>query len=279
MYNIIKNPETNRNVSIYSKKGIAILEKYLNNLTVGGGLTDFFKPKPNKSSLVNKQKKLKLDMPDEFRSDDYQSKLQTIINIIQSYKTEDDLLENIKSFKNENKKYLNKNMLYFVTRPCFRSFVKPDIEKFKTKYDSENKDFFTKIYVHKDEYDFDTNIYEFHLTNIISVVFILYTFVSQICSWYTRNALPREGHNDEINEFKSLEYTKKILKEIITKIKKLETINNKSQKFELLKDIHRNLTYRFMLIVANQVYQNLLYHINHALENAANEYFESDISL
>ena len=38
MYNIIKNPETDRNVSIYSKKGIAILEKYLNNLTGGGGL-------------------------------------------------------------------------------------------------------------------------------------------------------------------------------------------------------------------------------------------------
>ena len=274
MYNIIKNPETNRNVSIYSKKGIAILEKYLNNLTVGGGLTDFFKPKPNKSSLVNKQKKLKLDMPDEFRSDDYQSKLQTIINIIQSYKTEDDLLENIKSFKNENKKYLNKNMLYFVTRPCFRSFVKPDIEKFKTKYDSENKDFFTKIYVDKKEYDFDTNIYEFHLTNIISVVLLLYTFVSKICSWYARNAL--EDDENEINEIKSLENTKKIVKEIIKKIKKLKTINNESQKFELLKNIHSDLTYRFMLIVANQqvVYQNLRIHINQALEDAANEYFE-----
>jgi len=272
MYNIIKNPETNRNVSIYSKKGIAILEKYLNNLTVGGGLTDFFKPKPNKSSLVNKQKKLKLNMPDEFRSNDYQSKLKIIIDIINS---EEHLFDsNMNQFYEKNLKYLNKNMLYFVMRPCFRSFVKPDIEKFKTKYDSENKDFFTKIYVDKKEYDFDTNIYEFHLTNIISVVLLLYTFVSKICSWYARNAL--EDDENEINEIKSLENTKKIVKEIIKKIKKLKTINNESQKFELLKNIHSDLTYRFMLIVANQqvVYQNLRIHINQALEDAANEYFE-----
>jgi len=177
-------------------------------------------------------------------------------------------------FYEKNLKYLNKNMLYFVMRPCFRSFVKPDIEKFKTKYDSENKDFFTKIYVDKKEYDFDTNIYEFHLTNIISVVLLLYTFVSKICSWYARNAL--EDDENEINEIKSLENTKKIVKEIIKKIKKLKTINNESQKFELLKNIHSDLTYRFMLIVANQqvVYQNLRIHINQALEDAANEYFE-----
>ena len=262
MYNIIKNPETNRNVSIYSKKGIAILEKYLNNLTVGGGLTDFFKPKPNKSSLVNKQKKLKLNMPDEFRSNDYQSKLKIIIDIINS---EEHLFDsNMNQFYEKNLKYLNKNMLYFVMRPCFRSFVKPDIEKFKTKYDSENKDFFTKIYVDKKEYDFDTNIYEFHLTNIISVVFILYTFVSGILS-----ISPMSTDNDEI---KSLEDTKKIVKEIIKKIKKLEIYNNESQKFELLKKIHSDLTQRFMLIVANQVaYHNLLFQINHALENAAKD--------
>jgi len=203
-------------------------------------------------------------MPDEFRSDDYQSKLKIIIDIINSKEHLFD--SNMKQFYGKNLKYLNKNMLYFVIPFAwyFQSFAKPKIEEFKTKYNSENKDFFTKIYIDKNEYDFDTNIYEFHLTNIISVVFILYTFVSGILS-----ISPMSTDNDEI---KSLEDTKKIVKEIIKKIKKLEIYNNESQKFELLKKIHSDLTQRFMLIVANQVaYHNLLFQINHALENAAKD--------
>ena len=275
MYNIIKNPETNRNVSIYSKKGIAILEKYLNNLTggIGGlnGITGFLKnaasdinPVKNQKKKIKKKETLELDMPDEFRSDDYQSKLKIIIDIINSKEHLFD--SNMKQFYGKNLKYLNKNMLYFVIPFAwyFQSFAKPKIEEFKTKYNSENKDFFTKIYIDKNEYDFDTNIYEFHLTNIISVVFILYTFVSGILS-----ISPMSTDNDEI---KSLEDTKKIVKEIIKKIKKLEIYNNESQKFELLKKIHSDLTQRFMLIVANQVaYHNLLFQINHALENAAKD--------
>mgnify|MGYP001394479244 CR=1 FL=1 len=275
MYNIIKNPETNKNVSIYSKKGIAILEKYLNNLTggIGGlnGITGFLKnaasdinPVKNQKKKIKKKETLELDMPDEFRSDDYQSKLKIIIDIINSKEHLFD--SNMKQFYGKNLKYLNKNMLYFVIPFAwyFQSFAKPKIEEFKTKYNSENKDFFTKIYIDKNEYDFDTNIYEFHLTNIISVVFILYTFVSGILS-----ISPMSTDNDEI---KSLEDTKKIVKEIIKKIKKLEIYNNESQKFELLKKIHSDLTQRFMLIVANQVaYHNLLFQINHALENAAKD--------
>ena len=61
MYNIIKNPETNKNVSIYSKKGIAILEKYLNNLTggIGGlnGITGFLKNAASDINPVKNQKK------------------------------------------------------------------------------------------------------------------------------------------------------------------------------------------------------------------------------
>ena len=96
MYNIIKNPETNRNVSIYSKKGIAILEKYLNNLTGGGGF----------------QETLKLE--DIFTNNLYKQNFKMALNIIKIYKSnKDELINQINPSEGTQTYFLYKNMLYF----------------------------------------------------------------------------------------------------------------------------------------------------------------------
>ena len=109
MYNIIKNPETNRNVSIYSKKGIAILEKYLNNLK--GGI---------------KLNLLKDTIPDDFRDRTYIELLNNIFKIIKDSKSNKNknevdlqiLLKNIEDapsskISSVTIEYLYRNMLYF----------------------------------------------------------------------------------------------------------------------------------------------------------------------
>ena len=96
MYNIIKNPETNRNVSIYSKKGIAILEKYLNNLTGGmrkmtpeddpmdfkGSLNYDNIPPMFRNKYINKEGK-------EIKYKGYKNKLKNILEIIKKKSVQD----------------------------------------------------------------------------------------------------------------------------------------------------------------------------------------------
>jgi len=203
MYNIIKNPETNKNVSIYSKKGIAILEKYLNNLTGGGS---------NKTLEVPY-------IPDEFQSDKKKNeRLEEMISIINSVKN---ISENVDGQSHEkimrffmlnNKEYVNRNMLYFFVssvsdikqsltfekKPKSLPFISYILEKLTLEpdeqknikqsiqnYNKQNNNFFEKIninYLTMNHWNYEVKnlIYRFHLTNIISVLLILFIYILNI---------------------------------------------------------------------------------------------------
>ena len=221
MYNIIKNPETNRNVSIYSKKGIAILEKYLNNLTGGGSIKTLEVPY----------------IPDEFQSDKKKNeRLKEMISIINSVKN---ISENVDGQSHEkimrffmlnNKEYVNRNMLYFFVSSVsdikqdlvsdikqglisnikqsltfgkkpkslplpFISYIlekltlEPDeqknIKQSIQNYNKQNNNFFEKIninYLTMNHWNYEVKnlIYRFHLTNIISVLLILFIYILNI---------------------------------------------------------------------------------------------------
>jgi len=220
MYNIIKNPETNRNVFIHSKKGIAILEKYLNNLTGGGSI----------KTLEVKY------IPHEFQSDNYE-RLKDMISIINSVKNISENVDgqshekNMRLFMLNNKEYVNRNMLYFFVSSVsdikqdlvsdisdikqdlisnikqgltfkkkpkslpFISYIllkltlQPDAQKnikqFIQNYNKQNNNFFEEIninYLTMNHWNDQVKnlIYRFHLTNIISVLLILFIYILNI---------------------------------------------------------------------------------------------------
>jgi len=208
MYNIIKNPETNRNVSIYSKKGIAILEKYLNNLT--GGM----KWNPLKDTTI----------PDDFRTQTYIKLMNDMFKIIKDSKLSEKentvdlkiLLKKIKEFPSSQGnsvtiEYLYRNMLYFFISIPDNKFIenlynihsnnnekdsiyKTDLKKkinfFKNKYKFlKNIDInhLDNINLYKDNNDgggvknsLDGYIFRIHLTNIMSVLLILIKNLSDL---------------------------------------------------------------------------------------------------
>ena len=113
MYNIIKNPETNRNVSIYSEKGIAILEKYLNNLTGGWGMPKIMTPDSEPMKFIDK---LYIDnIPPMFRNEynigkeeikyvdyvDYKNELKKILEIIKKKSNDEQKIEEITNYYND----------------------------------------------------------------------------------------------------------------------------------------------------------------------------------
>ena len=177
MYNIIKNPETNRNVSIYSKKGIAILEKYLNNLTGGGGF----------------QETLKLE--DIFTNNLYKQNFKMALNIIKIYKSnKDELINQINPSEGTQTYFLYKNMLYFFILSSRLELIKnlyddnslkQMINNIIEKYNKQNNNFFKEINInHLRNNNWNDNvenlIYRFHLINIISVLFILIRNLSDL---------------------------------------------------------------------------------------------------
>jgi len=207
MYNIIKNPETNRNVSIYSKKGIAILEKYLNNL---------------KGNI--KLNPLKDTIPDDFRTQTYIKLMNDMFKIIKDSKLSEKentvdlkiLLKKIKEFPSSQGnsvtiEYLYRNMLYFFISIPDNKFIenlynihsnnnekdsiyKTDLKKkinfFKNKYKFlKNIDInhLDNINLYKDNNDgggvknsLDGYIFRIHLTNIMSVLLILIKNLSDL---------------------------------------------------------------------------------------------------
>jgi len=201
MYNIIKNPETNRNVFIHSKKGIAILEKYLNNLTGGGSI----------KTLEVKY------IPHEFQSDNYE-RLKDMISIINSVKNISENVDgqshekNMRLFMLNNKEYVNRNMLYFFVssvsdikqsltfekKPKSLPFISYILEKLTLEpdeqknikqsiqnYNKQNNNFFEEIninYLTMNHWNDQVKnlIYRFHLTNIISVLLILFIYILNI---------------------------------------------------------------------------------------------------
>ena len=177
MYNIIKNPETNRNVSIYSKKGIAILEKYLNNLTGGGGFQET------------------LELEDIFTNNLYKQNFKMALNIIKIYKSnKDELINQINPSEGTQTYFLYKNMLYFFILSSRLELIKnlyddnslkQMINNIIEKYNKQNNNFFKEINInHLRNNNWNDNvenlIYRFHLINIISVLFILIRNLSDL---------------------------------------------------------------------------------------------------
>ena len=178
MYNIIKNPETNKNVSIYSKKGIAILEKYLNNLTGGGGFQET------------------LELEDIFTDNLYKQNFEMALNIIKIYKSnkkKDELINQINPWNRPQTYFLYKNMLYFFILSGRLELIKNlyDDNSLKQminiieKYNKQNNNFFKEINInHLMNNNWNDNvenlIYRFHLINIISVLFILIRNLSDL---------------------------------------------------------------------------------------------------
>ena len=196
MYNIIKNPETNRNVSIYSKKGIAILEKYLNNLK--GGI---------------KLNLLKDTIPDDFRDGTYIELLNNIFKIIKDSKSNKNknevdlqiLLKNIEDapsskISSVTIEYLYRNMLYFFISAqdkdnkfienLYETDLQEKINLFKKNYKFLKKidiNRLKKIDLYKDneggggvKNDSDGYTFRIYLTNIMSVLLILIKNLSDL---------------------------------------------------------------------------------------------------
>ena len=198
MYNIIKNPETNRNVSIYSKKGIAILEKYLNNLTGGGGfqaLTNFLYR--STTPKATEQETLKLE--DIFTDHLYKENFYKLLKIIEIYKSDQNkdnlvnLVNKINPWERTQTYLLYKNMLYFFILSGKLELIKNlyDDNSLRQKiniiekYNEQNNNFFKEININhlkKNDWNYEVKklIYRFHLTNIISVLFILIRNLSDL---------------------------------------------------------------------------------------------------
>mgnify|MGYP001309153861 CR=1 FL=1 len=274
MYNIIKNPETDRNVSIYSKKGIAILEKYLNNLTGGGGLNAI-------KNLVNKPTEtFELQhIPDKFKSNDYQSKLETIINIINSPHIEN-YLQKIELFINidENKKYLYKNMVLFLfTLNSEKLLIKKlfNGQNFKIYINKINNNPHKLFLKHINIKNLKKNnwndkvknlIYRFHLTNIISVLLILINNLSNLIE-IAKNTVKSLGRitpdfiMEEAYQYFNLQ---KELYENIRSVNKLSEKNEYNNNVKILIKINSSLKELFSKIIklddkaTNQILQGCM---------------------
>ena len=187
-------------------------------------------------------------IPDKFKSNDYQSKLETIINIINSPHIEN-YLQKIELFINidENKKYLYKNMVLFLfTLNSEKLLIKKlfNGQNFKIYINKINNNPHKLFLKHINIKNLKKNnwndkvknlIYRFHLTNIISVLLIL-----------TKNLSDLESED---------QYYKSLKEKVMENIEDIENFSEQKEIEKLINYSEENVDF---LIVINDKLCRLL---------------------